>query len=137
MDVAAALVFHQDKLLITQRLPGKHLAGFWEFPGGKREANESWEACLQREIREELGMELQVIDLFSEVEHEYPDRTIHLRFYRCAWVSGDVQALECAAFHWVTRDQLRNYAFPPADTSLLARLEAELAIWSVSSPTNP
>src|SRR5215204_6906636 len=85
IDVAAGLVFRDGKLLITRRHADVHLGGLWEFPGGKREPNESFEACLVRELREELGIEVTVGDLVESLTHEYPEKTVHLRFFRCAW----------------------------------------------------
>src|SRR5436190_22885174 len=83
LEVSAALLFHQRKLLITQRKRGTHLAGLWEFPGGKREAGETFEQCLQRELREELGIETTVHELVEEIVHHYPERSVHLKFFRC------------------------------------------------------
>ncbi len=127
--VAAGLVFHQGRLLIAQRPPGGHLAGLWEFPGGKLESGETWEGCLRRELREELGILVEVGELFEDVTHAYPAKTVHLRFFRCSWRDGEVQALGCADFHWATREDLQRYPFPPADTRLLARLNEPGTSW--------
>src|SRR3954468_16443849 len=72
IEVAAGLVFRSGKLLITQRYPEAHLGGLWEFPGGKREPQESFSECLQRELMEELGIEVEVLDLVETITHEYP-----------------------------------------------------------------
>src|ERR1700744_6143582 len=72
-EVSAALIFHGGKLLISRRPAQAHLGGLWEFPGGKREPGETFEACLVREIREELGVEVSVGKLFAEVRHDYPE----------------------------------------------------------------
>src|SRR6266853_2112638 len=85
VDVAAALVFRDGKFLITQRHANAHLGGLWEFPGGKREANETFEQCLARELREELGIEVAVGELVESLTHNYPEKAVHLRFYRCQW----------------------------------------------------
>lgn len=122
LDVAAGLVFRDQRLLVAQRPPGGHLAGFWEFPGGKREADESWEACLLRELREELAIDVRFSRWFYEVFHPYPDRTVHLRFGVCHWHAQEPRALGCSAFAWVTPAELSRYQFPPADTVLLERL---------------
>jgi mutator protein MutT len=71
IDVAAGLVFREGKLLITQRHPEAHLGGLWEFPGGKREPGETFERCLARELREELGIEIQVGELVESLTHAY------------------------------------------------------------------
>src|SRR2546423_2979763 len=83
IEVAAGLVFRAGSLLITQRRPQDHLGGLWEFPGGKREPAETFEECLRRELREELGIEVQVQGLLASVQHAYPEKTVLLQFYRC------------------------------------------------------
>lgn len=130
IEVAAALVFREGKLLITQRPAEAHLGGLWEFPGGKREAGESYEECLVRELREELGIEVRVGPLIAALTHEYPGKVVHLEFFQCQWTGREPQALECPAFKWVTREELRHYAFPAADAQLLARLSAEPRLWA-------
>lgn len=122
IEVSAALIFRAGQLLITQRRAGSHLGGLWEFPGGKRESGESFEACLAREIREELGVEISVGELFEEITHSYPEKSVHLKFFLCALVSGEPQPLDCAAVRWITRNELKDFAFPAADARLLQRL---------------
>src|SRR5687767_14533367 len=79
IPVAAALIFDQGHLLITQRRPGDHLGGLWEFPGGKVECGESFESCLVREIREEVGLHINVASLFDEIIFAYPQKTVRLK----------------------------------------------------------
>jgi 8-oxo-dGTP diphosphatase len=129
VDVSAGLVFHDGKLLITQRHAGAHLGGLWEFPGGKREAEETFESCLVRELREELGIEVTVGELIETVEHEYPEKRVRLKFFRCTWRANEPQALSCPAFAWITREQLATYEFPAADAHLLERLRATDEWW--------
>lgn len=124
IDVSAALIFHQGRLLITRRPENSHLGGLWEFPGGKREAGETFEQCLVREIREELGMEIAVGELFQEITHAYDERTVRLKFFLCRWIGGEPKALGCAAFTWAEKDKLSAYAFPPADAQLLEKLSS-------------
>jgi len=125
IEVAAGLVFRDGKLLITQRLADAHLGGLWEFPGGKREPGESNEGCLRRELREELGAEVEVGALIEELTHEYAERTVHLRFYRCRWVRDEPRAILCEDLAWITADQLEAYEFPAADARILARLRED------------
>lgn len=131
IDVAAALVFFRQRLLITQRPPGGHLAGFWEFPGGKVEPNESWEDCLRRELLEELRYDVKVGGLFSEIVHHYPEKSVRLRFFYCTPSRPESQpvAMGCSAFTWITQAELGHYTFPPADAKLLEALQADLSIW--------
>ncbi len=123
IEVSAALIFHQGRLLITQRQAAAHLGGLWEFPGGKREPGESFEACLVREIHEELAVEIAVDELFEEVTHAYPEKTVHLKFFICRLLKGEPQAIGCAAFHWATKEELANFEFPAADLKLLEKLK--------------
>ena len=129
IDVAAGLVFHRQKLLITQRPAGAHLAGLWEFPGGKREPGESFEDCLARELREELGIEVALGQAFEEITHDYPERTVHLKFFLCRLAKGEPRAIGCAAFEWTTRESLTKRNFPPADKRLLRRLVDSEPLW--------
>ena len=124
IDVSAALIFHDDKLLITRRHADSHLGGLWEFPGGKREANETFEECLVREIREELGMEIAVGELFEEVTQAYETKSVHLKFFTCKWTRGEPRELGCAAFKWIRKSELADYPFPAADARLLDKLTA-------------
>jgi mutator protein MutT len=129
IEVSAALIFHNGKLLITQRHAKAHLGGLWEFPGGKREAGESFEQCLVREIREELGIEVGVGKLVEAVTHEYPEKIVHLKFFHCAWLREEPRTLDCQDFAWVEKEQLGDYVFPEADKVLLQNLLATPEFW--------
>lgn len=122
IDVSAALIFHHGRLLITRRHADSHLGGFWEFPGGKREAGETFEECLVREIHEELGIEISVGELFEEITHAYDEKTVRLKFFICELVRGEPKALGCAALKWVRKSELADYKFPAADEQLLKKL---------------
>jgi mutator protein MutT len=129
VEVAAGLVFREGKLLITQRPADRHLGGLWEFPGGKREANESFEECLRRELMEELGIAVEIGELVESIAHSYPEKTVHLRFYRCTWKECEPQALGCPTFKWVTKEELGEYSFPAADARLLEELRTTASLW--------
>ena len=122
LDVAAGLVFEGGRLLITQRPPGGHLAGLWEFPGGKLESGESWQQALVRELREELGIEVAVGREFCRVQHAYPQREVHLRFFVCRIASGIPTPIGCSAVAWVGPEELGRFEFPEADRQLLEQL---------------
>ena len=124
IEVSAALIFRNNKLLITRRHANAHLGGLWEFPGGKREPVETFEQCLIRELREELGVEISVGELFEEVVHAYPEKTVHLKFFICRLERGEPEPLGCAAIRWAGKAELDQYAFPAADTRLLDKLRA-------------
>jgi len=123
IEVAAALI--QDdagRYLITQRRRGSHLAGLWEFPGGKQEAGESPEACLRRELAEELAGNFSVGEPFATIRWEYQDRTVTLHFFRCRLESGTIEPRESQTMAWVAPERLGEFAFPPADREVVARL---------------
>ena len=124
IEVSAALVFQHGKLLITRRHAGAHLGGLWEFPGGKREPDETFEQCLARELREELGIEVEVGGLFEEISHAYPEKAVHLKFFTCKLASDKPQTLGCAAFKWIEKAELADFEFPAADARLLEKLRS-------------
>lgn len=130
IEVSAGLIFRSDKLLLTQRYAASHLGGLWEFPGGKREPGETFEQCLARELREELGVEVSVGRLFDEVTHAYPEKTVRLQFFLCRLVAGEPQPLGCAAVRWVAKTELAAFTFPAADVRLLARLQSASDLWA-------
>lgn len=129
IEVSAALIFRGGQLFITQRHVQSHLGGLWEFPGGKREPNETFEQCLVREIREELGVEIAVGELFEEIRHDYPEKSVHLKFFLCTLQAGEPQPLDCAAVKWLGRSELDAYEFPAADARLLDKLKCAPAVW--------
>jgi mutator protein MutT len=134
IDVAAGLIFRDGKLLITKRYDDAHLGGLWEFPGGKREPQETFEQCLVRELREELGIEVTVGGLVESVTHEYPGKTVHLKFFVCVWQKHEPQALGCSQCKWIKAEELKEHEFPEADGRLLERLQKEPALWRKKQP---
>jgi len=125
VEVTAALVQDEaGRYLITQRRRGSHLEGLWEFPGGKREAGESHQTALARELTEELSATFSVGEQVETVRWEYPDRVVVLHFYRCRHVSGTIAPCEGQAMAWVAPERLDAFEFPPADRELIRRLRA-------------
>ncbi len=124
IEVSAALILRGDRILITQRGAGSHLGGLWEFPGGKREPGETFEQCLARELREELGVEVKIGRLFEEITHDYVEKTVHLKFFLCELSEGEPRPIGCAAVKWVSKLELADYDFPAADARLLDHLRA-------------
>ncbi|OGX33141.1 MAG: hypothetical protein A3E56_02280 [Omnitrophica WOR_2 bacterium RIFCSPHIGHO2_12_FULL_64_13] len=120
--VALAVVERRKRYLICRRRADAHFGGYWEFPGGKKEARESWEACLRRELREELGVSVRALRGFGRLQHRYPDRRISFRIYRCQIARGRPKPLGTADIRWATAEELPRYRFPPADLALIARL---------------
>lgn len=125
LEVCCAIIQRQGKILIAQRPPGTHLAGYWEFPGGKKEKKESIEESLEREVFEELGILIRPQKLFRIAEHTYPDRKVVLFFYFCDWVSGKPVRHACFDFRWVAPHALRQFRFPPADSGVIQELIAK------------
>lgn len=122
--VACALVDADRRVLIAQRPEGKQLAGLWEFPGGKIEPEETPEAALIRELREELGIETKTACLapLSFASHNYQSFHLLMPLFVCRKWQGDPQALEHAALKWVRPQAMRDYPMPPADEPLVAAL---------------
>lgn len=123
IQVAAAVIQRDGRYLITQRSAHTHLAGYWEFPGGKQEEGESLEACLVREVREELNVEVSEITPFIVIHHDYPDKSVDLHFFLCTLVKGELKALGCADFRWVHPEEFANFSFPPADEPVVTQLQ--------------
>jgi len=122
IEVVAAVIRRDGRILITQRLDDVHLARLWEFPGGKVEAGESLEAALQREIQEELGIGIVVVDEFHTVEHDYPGKSVRLHFFNCVIEQGEPVSLGVADLRWVLPAELSQFEFPPADAELIEQL---------------
>ena len=121
MVVVAAVVERADQTLVTQRLAGTHLGGHWEFPGGKLEDGENHLQCLEREMREELDVEVEVGNELHTTSFDYPERTVELHFYRCA-VIGEPKPVLGQQIRWVSRAELTSLRFPPADLELIRLL---------------
>ena len=119
--VVAAVVERADRILVTQRLAGTHLAGHWEFPGGKMEEGEDHRQCLEREMREELEVGVEVGDELHATSFDYPDRTVELHFYRCA-IIGEPKPVLGQRMRWVSRAELKSLRLPPADLELIRLL---------------
>lgn len=116
--VVAAVVEQDDAFLVTRRPQGVHLAGLWEFPGGKIDPSESHADALRREMREELDTDVDVHDLVFQTTHAYPERTVALFFYNCA-LRQRPRPLLGQEMRWVKRSELATLGFPPADEELI------------------
>ena len=121
VEVVAAVIEHDDRFLLTRRQAGVHLAGMWEFPGGKIDPGETDRGALARELREELDVDVEVGDRMFQTRHAYADRTVELSFYRCSLRSAPQPQLG-QEMRWVRRSELALLGFPPADTEFIAML---------------
>jgi mutator protein MutT len=119
LQVTAGLLWRDGRVLITKRPEGKHLAGLWEFPGGKQERGETLEACLEREMKEELGIEVRVGKHLCTVHHEYKDRRVSLHLFLCTHLEGDLKPMDFQEIKWVSPEDLLQYRFPPPDSKIL------------------
>jgi len=122
IQVAAALIEREGRYLITRRYADAHQGGLWEFPGGKREPGETLESCVQREVREELGIEITHPTLFTVLRHDYPGKSVELHFFSCSVLHGKAHSLGCADFRWVKPEELAQFEFPPADAPIVQSL---------------
>ncbi len=120
--VAAALYDAAGRVLITERPAGKHMAGFWEFPGGKVDAGESDEAALARELHEELGVRVTAARHLMSLTHRYPDRTVELSLWVVERYSGEPSGLDGQGLRWVEPGQLAAQNIRPADRPFVERL---------------
>ncbi len=111
------------KILIDRRLPQGAMGGLWEFPGGKVEPGETVEDCIQREIQEELGIEVEVGDCLITIDHTYTHLRVTLTVHHCRYVTGVPQPIECDEVRWVGLDELENFDFPEANTQIIAALK--------------
>jgi mutator protein MutT len=122
--VVAGVIERDGRLLVSRRLKGTHLAGLWEFPGGKCEPGEPHDTCLRRELAEELGVASTVGDELLVSEHAYPERTVRLHF-RHAVIRGEPRPLLGQELMWVERGDLDQLMFPPADRDLIDLLRRQ------------
>lgn len=119
IEVTCALIMDDDKILATQRSHGMHLAGKWEFAGGKIEKDESAEECIVREIDEELSVQISVLRQFESVVHYYPDKSIHLIPFLCRIISGTINLREHAEYKWVSKSEINTLDWAEADKKLI------------------
>ncbi|NNC87769.1 MAG: (deoxy)nucleoside triphosphate pyrophosphohydrolase [Akkermansiaceae bacterium] len=122
LEVVCAVIVKDGRVLLCRRAAGSHLAGQWEFPGGKVEDGEGPEAALDREIREELGCRVEVGRPFVPVEHHYPEIAIRLRPYRCRLLDGAPEALEHEEIAWFAPGDLAEAGLAGADEGVAAQI---------------
>lgn len=123
--VAAAVIRHGDKILICKRGPGGNCENLWEFPGGKKEVNESLTECLERECKEELGISIKINGIFDKTVYKYPDREISFTFFNAEIKEGELKPTVHQEVKWVTAKELEKYDFCPADMEVVKRLSEE------------
>ena len=123
--VAAAIIINQNKVLIAQREEGSNMEFKWEFPGGKIEENETPEQCLIREIKEELDIEIEPIEIYKTVRHRHKDKDILLLAYICRCIRGEGRPVEGNDFQWIEKNQLDHFEYTPADVDIVEKLKQD------------
>ncbi|MBO4830849.1 MAG: (deoxy)nucleoside triphosphate pyrophosphohydrolase [Oscillospiraceae bacterium] len=124
-EVVAALIRDGGRFMICRRPAHKARGLLWEFVGGKVEPGETGRDALVRECREEIGVEIDVRDVYFDVVHEYPDILIHLTLYNAVITEGKPKLLEHSEIRWITPEEIPQYEFCPADADILKKLSAE------------
>jgi A/G-specific adenine glycosylase len=121
--IGVAVIWNDlGQILIDKRPQSGLLGGLWEFPGGKLEPNETLAECVVREIQEELGIEIAVLEHFMTLEHAYTHFKVTLSVHHCLHISGEPQPIECDEVKWVVLEELDQYPFPTANQKIIAAL---------------
>lgn len=126
LEVSCAIIVQNSKILCVQRGLGRHLAGKWEFPGGKVHEGETAEASVVRELREELDLEIEVQERLSPVTHSYPDKTVRLQPFLCRIRGGALQLHEHQAYQWLRPAELDLLDWCEADRPIIRKLKKEV-----------
>jgi 8-oxo-dGTP diphosphatase len=124
--VTAAIIQKDEKILIARRSSHKHMGGMWELPGGKIEEQETPELCLQRELREELGIEVEVGEFFMDNQHNYGDKVVLLKAFFCELINGTPMLHDHDEIKWIEKEDFTDYQFAPADIPIMLALEKRL-----------
>ena len=126
VNASIAVIERRGRLLICRRKAEDVLGGYWEFPGGKREPDESWTQCLRRELREELGIEVKTMTPFGHIRARRANGngSIHFKVYRCTIAKDTPRPLAAEALRWISPAELVATDFPPANRRLIAKLKA-------------
>lgn len=122
-DVTAAIILDKDKVLIARRAPGEKHAGWWEFPGGKLELDETSEECLSRELMEEFGIDSRIGEKFAESIYEYEAGSVRLLAYHAAITGGSLTLHVHDEVQWVRFPELNRYMLLPADCPIAMKLQ--------------
>ncbi len=117
IEVVAALICREDRFLICRRPVHKARGGLYEFPGGKVEPGETPQQALRRECLEELAVDTRIDCAIADVEHSYPELTIHLTLYRAVILQGEPRGLEHDDLQWIGAEHLNDFPFCPADVA--------------------
>ena len=122
--IGVAVIWDETgKILIDKRRSEGSFGGLWEFPGGKKEAGETIEDCIKREVLEELGIEVALEEHLITIEYNYSEIRVKLHVYHCRYLRGILKAIECDEFRWVTLDEIDRFTFPEANEQIITALK--------------
>lgn len=119
------IILRGRQVLIAQRNPDDSFGSFWEFPGGKKNSGETFEECVVRETKEELGIDVRVQRKFMEIRRRYDRNVIWLNFFVCSHVDGEPRAIDCQNVRWTELEELKNFKFPPTNERVIEGLIKE------------
>ena len=125
IEVVAAIFRKDNTIFATEKGYGE-FKGYWEFPGGKVEPGESLEEALRREIREELQVEINIEEKFTELDYDYPHFHLTMHCYFCSVLSGEITLVEATDARWLKKEELNTVNWLPADISLIEELKKQL-----------
>jgi 8-oxo-dGTP diphosphatase len=123
--VAAIIVNNENKILIAKRKASLKYGGLWEFPGGKVEQREAYEDTAIRELKEEMDIDIQILEYFGETISDQQDKSIKLIGFKCIIINGDITLTDHDEYKWVSKDELINYELTPADKYFAYKLMNE------------
>ena len=128
-DIGIGLVFNKNgEILIDKRLENSSMGGMWEFPGGKKTSDESIKTTIERELKEELGIVVEVGEKLLSFEHAYTHKKLYFTVHICEWISGKPKPLASQKLLWVSPDKLFDFPFPAANTKIISELHKHLCI---------
>ena len=122
INVAAAIITKENKYFIAKRNKNKHLGGFYEFPGGKQDVNETLQETVIREIKEELDVHVSVGNKLGEEDYRDEKINVHLHYFFCTIISGDIVLKEHEDSAWISKEEFKNYEFAEGDKDIISLL---------------
>lgn len=122
VEVVAAAIIEDNKVFMCQRPKGKYLAGYYEFPGGKIEKNETHYEALKREIKEELNTLIDINNLLIKIEYDYPEFHLIMHLYECSVLEGELELMEHSDAKWIDINELNTFNCVPADKEIIEKL---------------
>lgn len=126
IEVTAAVIIRNNQVFAAKRSKGRHLAGYWEFPGGKIEKGETAKECLQRELVEELNISTKIGPFMMKTAHNYVDKKVVLHVFQVSSFSGDIKLVDHDEFRWLSLSECKTLNWAPADIPIIDELASLL-----------